>query len=182
MEHILLVVHVFIAAGLIGLVLLQRSESDGFGLGSGSGSNFMSGRATANLLTRATAIMATLFIVNSLLLSVLAARGRAPSIVQTIEEQQKSPAAANAVPAVPLAGEEKKSIAPDAKPAAPNVTDKKNPANAKNSGAAPVTAEETLMPAELPPKARKPAKKALKPSADAGSDESTSDTANDQNQ
>ena len=132
MEHILLVVHVFIAAALIGLVLLQRSESDGFGMGSGSGSNLLSGRATANLLTRLTSIVAGLFLLNSLVLSVMAAHDRAPSIVDTIEQQQKAaaptpaPAAQKATvpvtpaaPVVPLAGADKKSAEPSAAPTQP---------------------------------------------------------------
>ena len=94
MEHILLIIHVIIAAALIGVVLIQRSDTDGFGLGSGSGSNFMTGRATANLLTRTTAILAALFIANSLLLSVLAAHGGKGSIVDTITaEDQAAPIA-----------------------------------------------------------------------------------------
>lgn len=86
MEQVLLVLQVIIAAALIGIVLLQRSETDGFGLGSGSGANFMSGRGAANLLTRTTAILAALFILNSLALSVIAANHHAPSIVDTIEQ------------------------------------------------------------------------------------------------
>lgn len=104
MEQVLLVVQVLIAVALIAMVLIQRSDSDGFGLGGGSGANLLSGRATANLLTRTTAILAALFIINSLALSVLAAHGRAPSIAEAIEKQQ---ATESNVPAVPLAGEEK---------------------------------------------------------------------------
>ena len=133
MEHILLVVHVFIAAALIGLVLLQRSESDGFGLGSGSGANLLSGRSAANLMTRLTAIVAGLFIINSLVLSVMAAHNRTPSIVEKIEQEQKADAFAPTkakttpetpvVPVVPLAGSAKKLNEPavpteEAKPAA----------------------------------------------------------------
>ena len=99
MEQVLLVVHVIIAAALIGIVLLQRSETDGFGLGSGSGSNLLSGRSAANLLTRTTGILAALFIINSLVLSALSAHNRAPSLVDAIEKEQTQTA-----PAVPLAG------------------------------------------------------------------------------
>ena len=88
MEQVLLVIHVIIAAALIGMVLLQRSDTDGFGLGSGSNSNLLSGRAAANLMTRTTAILAALFIANSLLLSVLAAHHGRGSIVDTIEQTQ----------------------------------------------------------------------------------------------
>jgi preprotein translocase subunit SecG len=90
MAHFLLVVHVIIAACLIGMVLIQRSESDGFGLGSGSNSNLLSGRSTANLMTRTTAILAALFIISSLALSVIAAHGGKQSIVTTIEDQEST--------------------------------------------------------------------------------------------
>ena len=76
MEAILLVVQLLLAAGLIGVVLIQKSDSDGFGLGSGGSSGGMgmfSARGQANFLTRATAILATLFILNSLALSIIAA-------------------------------------------------------------------------------------------------------------
>lgn len=93
MEQILLVVHVFIAVALIGVVLIQRSESDGFGLGSGSGANFLSGRQAASLITRTTAILATLFILNSLVLSIMAANRANVSLVDQIEAaEQISPA------------------------------------------------------------------------------------------
>lgn len=88
MEQVLLVVHVLIAAALIGIILLQRSESDGLGLGGGSNSNIFSGRGTATLLTRATAILAAAFMGNALLLAVMAANNKPASIVETIEQQQ----------------------------------------------------------------------------------------------
>lgn len=98
METVLLVIHVIIALGLIGMVLIQRSESDGFGMGSGSGSNFMTGRAAANFLTRTTAILATLFILNSLALGIIATHRSGTSITDTIK-------ALDAKPAVPAADE-----------------------------------------------------------------------------
>lgn len=88
MEHILLVIHVIIASALIGVVLIQRSDTDGFGLGGGTGGSFMTGRATANLLTRTTAILAALFILNSLALSWMAAHNQQGSIVDTISAEQ----------------------------------------------------------------------------------------------
>lgn len=101
MEHVLLVVQVLVAAALIGIILIQRSDTDGFGLGSGSGMNFMSGRSTASLLTRTTAILATLFIVNSLVLSIIASRSGHQSIVEQIEQQQTGQPAPATAPAVP---------------------------------------------------------------------------------
>lgn len=91
MEAVFLVIHVLVAVALIGIVLIQRSSSDGFGLGSGSGSNFMSGRQTANLLTRTTAILATVFIVNSLWLGILAANKADLSLADQIEKASKQP-------------------------------------------------------------------------------------------
>jgi preprotein translocase subunit SecG len=105
MEQVLLVVQVIIALALIIMVLIQRSDSDGFGLGGGAGGNgLLSGRSQANLMTRTTAILAAMFIINSLALSVIAAHGRSSSIVETIEQQQSSK---DGAPAVPVAGEKK---------------------------------------------------------------------------
>ena len=72
MIKVLLVLHVFVTIALIGVVLIQRSEGGGLGLGGGQGmGNFMSGRGTANLLTRTTAILGTAFFVLSLGLALL---------------------------------------------------------------------------------------------------------------
>ena len=76
MATVLLVVHLLIAAGLVGVVLLQRSEGGALGIGGGGGGGFMTGRGTANLLTRATAILAGLFFLTSIGLTVLALQGR----------------------------------------------------------------------------------------------------------
>jgi preprotein translocase subunit SecG len=72
MIKFLLVLHVFVTVALISVVLIQRSEGGGLGLGGGQGmGNFMSGRGTANLLTRTTAILGTAFFVLSLGLALL---------------------------------------------------------------------------------------------------------------
>ncbi|WP_408841388.1 preprotein translocase subunit SecG [Acidocella sp.] len=72
MIEVLLVLHVFVTVALIGVVLIQRSEGGGLGLGGGQGmGNFMTGRGTANLLTRATAVLGTLFFALSLGLALL---------------------------------------------------------------------------------------------------------------
>ncbi|OYW14101.1 MAG: preprotein translocase subunit SecG [Rhodospirillales bacterium 12-54-5] len=103
MQDVLLIIQLLLAASLIGVVLLQRSESDGFGMGSGGGSNFLSGRASANLMTRTTAILAALFIINSLALSIVAAHHGQESIVDAVAKQQETtaPAATPAKPVVP---------------------------------------------------------------------------------
>jgi preprotein translocase subunit SecG len=72
MFTVLLVIHVFVTLALIAVVLVQRSEGGGLGIGGGQGmGNFMTGRGTANLLTRSTAILATLFLALSLVLALM---------------------------------------------------------------------------------------------------------------
>ncbi len=74
MTAVLTVIHLLIAIALVGVVLIQRSEGGGLGMGSSSGGmgGFMSARGTANLLTRATAILAGGFMVTSITLALLA--------------------------------------------------------------------------------------------------------------
>ncbi len=72
---ILLVVHFFITLALIGIVLIQRSEGGGLGMGGANSSgSFFSARGSSNLLTRTTAILATLFMVNCLAMTIVAKR------------------------------------------------------------------------------------------------------------
>jgi preprotein translocase subunit SecG len=72
MTSVLLIIHVFVTLALIGVVLIQRSEGGGLGIGSTQGmGSFMGGRGTANLLTRATAILAAMFMVLSMALALL---------------------------------------------------------------------------------------------------------------
>ena len=72
MSTVLLIIHLFVTLALIGVVLLQRSEGGGLGVGSSQGMGaFMSGRGTANLLTRATAVLGTLFFVLSLTMAIM---------------------------------------------------------------------------------------------------------------
>lgn len=77
MATALLVLHLMIAAALVGVVLLQKSEGGGLGMGSGGGGGggFLSGRGTANLLTRTTAGLAAAFFITSISLTLIANRG-----------------------------------------------------------------------------------------------------------
>ena len=86
MDNVLLVVHLLVALAMIGVVLLQRSEGGGLGIGGGGGGGggmggFLTGRGTANLLTRATAILAAAFMVTSLTLSIFGGGGGEPSSI-----------------------------------------------------------------------------------------------------
>jgi preprotein translocase subunit SecG len=79
MQHVVIVIHLMLVLALIGVVLLQRSEGGGLGIGSTGG--FMTSRGTANVLTRATAVLAGLFFVTSLMLSILAGLNRKPTSI-----------------------------------------------------------------------------------------------------
>ena len=67
----LTVLQALVAAALVGVILMQRSEGGGLGVG-GSPAGLMSARGAANFLTRATTVLATLFVVLSIVLAVLA--------------------------------------------------------------------------------------------------------------
>jgi preprotein translocase subunit SecG len=72
MTNVLLIIHLFVTLALIGVVLIQRSEGGGLGIGSSQGMGaFMTGRGTANLLTRTTAILAAVFFALSLTLALM---------------------------------------------------------------------------------------------------------------
>lgn len=71
MTTVLLVIHLMVVIALVAVVLLQRSEGGALGIGGGGGGGFMTSRGTANVLTRATAILAALFFLTSLTLTVV---------------------------------------------------------------------------------------------------------------
>ena len=100
MTTVLLVIHLFVTLALIGVVLLQRSEGGGLGIGSSQGmGSFMTGRGTANLLTRATAVLAVAFFVLSLSLAYLSrGTGQPRSILDTPAMNPAAPAAPAAPP------------------------------------------------------------------------------------
>jgi preprotein translocase subunit SecG len=75
MQTIILVVHLIIALGLIGAVLLQRSEGGALGIGGGGGGSLFSSRGVGNALTRTTAFLAAAFFVTSILLTLIVTRG-----------------------------------------------------------------------------------------------------------
>ena len=103
MTAILLVIHLLIAIALVVVVLLQRSEGGGLGIGGGggSGSGLVSVRGTANLLTRATAILAACFMLTSLSLAILAGHtGERSSVLDSERPQSEVPKPSE--PSVPL--------------------------------------------------------------------------------
>jgi preprotein translocase subunit SecG len=103
----LLVVHAIVAAALVTVILMQRSEGGGLGMG-GSPSGLMSARGAANFLSRATSVLASVFIVFSILLAVYAATRKVESIDTSLARTpaaQTAPAPQdNAVPNTPADG------------------------------------------------------------------------------
>ena len=87
MENILLIINIFLAGILVILILFQKSEGGALGIGI-SQDNFMFSRSAGNFLTKATAIIATLFIICSLGLTILSRGELSPtmSVIDKIEE------------------------------------------------------------------------------------------------
>jgi preprotein translocase subunit SecG len=110
MTTALLVIHILLAFALIGIVLLQRSEGGGLGIGGGM-SGLMTGRSSANLLTRLTAGLAGLFFTTSLVLAILASHPSRPGSI--FDTGAPEPAPATTAPAAPSNGQ------PAPAPAAP---------------------------------------------------------------
>ena len=89
--HFLLVVFAVVAAALVGVILMQRSEGGGLGMG-GSPSGLMSARGAGDFLTRTTAILAALFVILAIALAFVSAKRGTPG---TVDEtlQRGAPAA-----------------------------------------------------------------------------------------
>jgi preprotein translocase subunit SecG len=133
MTAVLLLIHLFVTITLIGVVLIQRSEGGGLGIGTSQGMGaFMSGRGTANLLTRTTAILGAIFFGLSLTLALMnrGTGGIGRSLLDTppITAPAGAPPAAKApaIPAPPIPGADAPAASapavlapPPAQPAAP---------------------------------------------------------------
>ena len=115
----LLIVQSLVAASLVGVILMQRSEGGGLGVG-GSSSGFMTARGAADFLTRSTSILGGIFIVLSIVMAAIAGATREPTKIDTSlansaapvqqsQPAQPAPAPSTApqqnqqAPAVPLA-------------------------------------------------------------------------------
>lgn len=121
----LTVVQALVAAALVGVILVQKSEGGGLGVGGGNPSGLMSARGAADFLTRSTAILASLFVVLSIVLAAMAVDQTTGRDIDTSLE--RSPVAPAPVqPADPLAG-------------------------AANPGAAPAAGDAGSAPASPPP-------------------------------
>jgi protein translocase SecG subunit len=107
----LLVVHALIAAALVTVILMQRSEGGGLGMGGGP-AGLMTARGAADFLTRATSVLAALFVLMAFLIAALASRGTNAGKIDTSLAHQgpvnpitaPTPAAGAALPGIPMAG------------------------------------------------------------------------------
>ena len=128
--HFLIVVQAIIAAALVGVILIQQSEGGGLGMGGGSPSGLMSARGAANFLTRATSILAFLFVGMAILLAVVAAN-RGGGSIDTSFTRTPAPVSQPAPGTPPLEGQ----VAPGAAEVAPGAA-----SPAASPSAAPTTA------------------------------------------
>ncbi|HEU5483014.1 MAG TPA: preprotein translocase subunit SecG [Sphingomicrobium sp.] len=99
----LLILQSLVAAALVAVILMQRSEGGGLGVG-GSSSGFMTARGAADFLTRSTAILATIFIILAIALAAIAGVSRQPTTLDTSLANQVAPA--SPTPGVPVPGQQ----------------------------------------------------------------------------
>ena len=90
MENIILVLNVILAIILVVIILLQRSEGGALGLGA-SQDSFITSRSAGSVLTKATAIVATLFIITSISLTIMSKENLpTKSVLESVEEEKTS--------------------------------------------------------------------------------------------
>ena len=98
MENLILILNIILAILLVGVILLQRSEGGALGLGV-SQDNFISSRSAGSFLTKTTAILAALFIITSISLTIMS-KGEfsSTSVLEKIEENDKEDSSEPEIP------------------------------------------------------------------------------------
>jgi len=141
---ILLTINIIVCIALIGFVLLQRSEGGALGMGGGGAGNFMTARGAGDFMTRMTWILFSVFLVVSLVLTVLTGRiGGADSVVDKLKIDNLDTKTLNApAPTVPAPG----SVVPAPGAAAPSAVPA--PQLSVPAPAAPAPAAPTQTPAQ----------------------------------
>lgn len=131
--EVFLVLQIIIVVALIAVILVQKTSSDGFTNGSGSGNSLLNVRSSANLFTKATALLATGFMANSLWLGYMASTQEKPqSVIEKAIEQSKE------------TGEK---VSEDAKSILDNASEKVNQLkNELEESATPKTKEDITIP------------------------------------
>lgn len=100
MQSVVIAIHLMLVLAMIGVVLLQKSEGGGL---VSSTSGFMTGRGTANVLTRTTALLAAGFFITSLALSLLAGHQReGGSLIPSSAPTEQAPKPGSPPPVSPL--------------------------------------------------------------------------------
>ena len=90
MENLILSINIILAILLVIVVIMQKSEGGALGLGA-SQESYITSRSAGNFLTKATAIIATLFIITSICLTILSNKNISPSsVIDKIEEEDSS--------------------------------------------------------------------------------------------
>ena len=90
MENFILVLNIILAVLLVGLILLQKSEGGALGIGA-SQDSFISSRSAGNFLTKTTALIATLFIITSISLTIISKQEvSSSSVLERSEEKKES--------------------------------------------------------------------------------------------
>ncbi len=85
----LIIIQLVLAILLVILVLLQGSDNEGLGLGGGTFGGMMSARGSSNLLSRLTAITATLFMVMSIVLTITASVGSDKNVLESLPSMEQ---------------------------------------------------------------------------------------------
>ncbi|MBC2650801.1 preprotein translocase subunit SecG [Novosphingobium flavum] len=109
----LMVVQAIVAALLVGVILMQKSEGGGLGTG-GSPTGFMSARGAADFMSRTTSILATIFVVLSIVLAALATSAGGGRTIDTSLKRDVAPVQAPVDPLAPAAGQAAPQPAPQA--------------------------------------------------------------------
>ena len=90
MGNVILIINVILAILLVGIILLQKSEGGALGIGA-SQESFISSRSAGNFLTKATAIIATLFIITSIILTIMSRDELSTtSVLEKVQETEES--------------------------------------------------------------------------------------------
>jgi preprotein translocase subunit SecG len=104
LHNVILVIHVLVAIGVIGLVLIQQGKGAdaGAAFGGGASSTVFGSQGSGSFLTRATGILATIFFITSLSLAYLSNQKiKSTSVVDTVKEQKADVPVTPAKPAKP---------------------------------------------------------------------------------
>lgn len=110
MEFLVWIVHILVAAAVVGLVLLQHGKGADMGaaFGSGSSGSLFGASGSANFMSRATAVLATMFFLTSLGLTYFSSQKHGAAIKPVVQQ----PVAPQTAPAVPAGGVDKSGAIP----------------------------------------------------------------------